>query len=94
MSEEYEVLKAQKDELEKKMSNNPSCIDCVYYDTKKDVDLIVRRERARMRAIINDALRQTEKAIKTSKDPYFYGCRDTMNALLKVLKDGEADAGR
>jgi ElaB/YqjD/DUF883 family membrane-anchored ribosome-binding protein len=78
---EYEALKAQKDELEK-------------LSKEKYMNQGAAEERARIRAIINDALRQTEKAIKTSKDPYFYGCRDTMNALLKDLKDGEADAGR
>jgi hypothetical protein len=82
MSEEYEVLKAQKDELEKKMSNNPSCIDCVYYDTKKEVDLIVRRERARMRA-----------AIANLVPSWGYGTAWLMREeVLELLEDGEADA--
>lgn len=76
------------------MSNNPTCIDCAYYATKKDVDLIAQRERARIRAAVEEALVTTEKAIATTKDDYFYGYREGLKAMLKFLKDGEADAGR
>lgn len=54
MSEEFEVLKAQKYELEKKMSNNSSCIDCAYHVSKIAEKIIVQRERARIGAAVEE----------------------------------------
>lgn len=82
---EYEALRAQKDEIEKKMSNNPSCIDCAYYATKKDVDLIVQRERARIRADVDRFIGDYQYSVENDA-PKILGY------VLELLKDGEADA--
>lgn len=83
MSEEYEVLKAQKDELEKRHIDNYS----------RSIGQIegMDRERDRIRAAVEEALETTERVITTTKDIYFYGYRDGFKAMLVFLKDGEAD---
>lgn len=40
--------------------NDPTCIDCAFYESKKHVDLIAQRERARIRTEIDQLIHDTE----------------------------------
>lgn len=39
---------------------DPTCIDCAFYESKKHVDLIAQRERARIRTEIDQLIYDTE----------------------------------
>lgn len=40
--------------------NDPTCIDCAFYESKKHVDLIAQREQARIRIEIDQLIHDTE----------------------------------
>lgn len=54
-----------------------SCIDCAYYDIKRDIDTIVQQERARIRA----ALESKAQTVEIS-GPYTSGY---LGALVEVI---------